>query len=145
MKILAIDPGGTTGICVGTVDNNIAKVSARGQIAPDHYVTLWRYIGSYDPDIVVCERFTNRAIKGADLGPCEVIGIVKLWCEQRSRALYWQGSDQMGFWDDTKLKAVGLYLPGQRHASDATSHWLYHVTEQQACKNYLYKLREARV
>ena len=63
-----------------------------------------------------------------DFTAAEYVGISKLvgWREYDSTVM--QGAaEAKGFWDATKMRQLGLYAPGQRHANDAMRHLLKYM------------------
>lgn len=86
------------------------------------------------PDVIVCERFDfMQNKKGVDYTPVEYIGVIHLYCQSTGTRLYFQGRDiksKKSFWDEKKLRFLGLYEPGLGHAMDALKHRL-HFEERQ--------------
>lgn len=131
MRILALDPGGTTGWT--SYDDDGGKVPAWGwgQLEEeDHHVQLYDLLDRQQPDVVVCERFTYRPhLPHAVLISRDYIGVATLWCKQNGVEIVMQmPAHAKGLWDDKKLKAVNLYQVNKRHANDATRHLLYYLT-----------------
>ena len=131
MRLVALDPGGTTGTCLA-VDG---LVRARGQIAGCHHKHLYHALEAFMPDRIVCEGFTFRQSKDQIvLDSVEYIGVTKLYCQDKNvpyieqTSAQGKASSENVFWNMDKLKAVGLWLEGQPHANDATSHMLYYMT-----------------
>lgn len=136
MKIIGIDPGGTTGIATYTTTQS-SRLFRRIQLGPhEHHIELYDYLISEGPDLIVCERFDYRPKQGhADLDPVEYIGIVKLYEQRREyhgipvKVFFQQQlAHDKGLWTDDKLKVIGLHLPNKPHANDATRQVLYYVT-----------------
>lgn len=136
MRILAIDPGVTTGFSVTPYDghphvweDNFGELSPASPHLALH-ATLVRIL----PDVIVCERFDfMQNKKGVDYTPVEYIGVIHLYCQSTGTALFFQGRDvksKKGFWDEKKLRFLGLYEPALGHAMDALKHRL-HFEERQ--------------
>jgi hypothetical protein len=116
-----------------------------GQLGPEpHHNELRRFL-EFQRNAnmrVVCESFENRGMD-KDLTSCELIGVVKAF-EQESNQLmsfqnrpwlFWQTASNVKgksgegkvFWDEAKLKKLGLWWPGHKHAMDALAHLLQHM------------------
>jgi hypothetical protein len=130
MRLVAFDPGGTTGIC--TWQDGVWSLS---QIGPGpHYLGLWDRLHLLRPDTIICESFEFRQSKQRDninLISREYIGVVRLFGILYDTPVVFQtASAAKSFVSDEKLKVMGLYEVGQRHANDATRHMvLYLVTK----------------
>ena len=126
MRILALDPGRTTGAAYFP-DDDTFHVDQR-QFDYSHK-TLYNYLRLVNPDIIVCESFTYQRRDKVDLSPVEMIGVTKLYCERNSTPYREQSPAQAKkFWDDKKVRTCGLWLPGHPHAIDAARHLLYFMT-----------------
>jgi len=142
VKIYAIDPGPHTGIfwldgllnpCRITLDYTTGPVK---ETALKH-LYFW-LMGTVVPtkDKIVVESFEFRKEDAQnreyiDYSTGEFVGVVKLFCQLTGTPCYVQSASVgKGFWDDSKLKRVGMWVPGtaNRHIRDATRHWLHHVT-----------------
>lgn len=85
--ILSCDPGGIgghTGIVLLRAPTNGPVTLEDSWAVPDDMdgFLAWydRIGGALKPDVVICEHFVNRNIKGADLTPCFIEGAVRaLW------------------------------------------------------------------
>lgn len=131
-RILALDPGGTTGWTKCVPYPERPPVWSFGQLGPgDHHRELWDLLDHkmWLPgrgDIVICEGFDNRADPAAELVSLEYIGVVKHWSQSRNRALKadvrFPLAAEKRFTDDRKLKALKIYQRGMRHANDASRH-----------------------
>lgn len=161
MRILSIDPGGTTGYTFMVCSENPTHMqmgkSSGGQLGPDpHHAELHCLLDDYDPTVVVCEEFTYRIVgqhgsgstPGVNLISKEYIGVVKLWVVQYpdiwTPTLYMQmpyiAVGKQAFWSNDKLKQLGLYKRGKPHQNDATRHLLYCLTDKLNYKWPLYML-----
>src|SRR5437016_98204 len=114
-RVIAIDPGQTTGLCCW-VDGDIAgqyEMSEKTTKLKEFHLELFAYLCNFDADVVVLERFQSRPgqIKAILMAP-ELIGVVKYWTQAANKELILQTSSQAkGFWDDKKLRRVGLWHP----------------------------------
>ena len=166
-NILALDPGGTTGFCWYCPSGQYNRGPDRGHIGPhEHHDELYRFLGDvYKASVgipqqpeqlhIVCESFefrrTERHRDFIDYIPREYIGVVKLFYQRfrsspgiqpASLLLTQQTAMQAkNFFDDDKVKALGLWVPGKKHAMDATRHYLYYRTFTLGDKSLLQQLR----
>jgi len=139
MTIWAIDPGPHTGIfymkglepCRVTLDYTDGLVHR-----PHEHLYLW-LLQNIDPanDTIVYEPFEfrkeERDREYINYQAAEFVGVIALFCDLTNTAGVRQMAAQvMSFWEDDKLKRVGLYVPGKerRHERDATRHWLHYVS-----------------
>lgn len=126
MKILAIDPGGTTGF------SSNAVFQPDWQIKFENAHTFAVYLNDLIPkhDRVIYERFDHRKKNKIDHAAVEQIGIIVAIAEGHKVTIVAQGSDaksRKGFWDDKKLKHIGLWKPyndDHKHGQDALRHRL---------------------
>lgn len=85
------------------------------------------------PDIIVCERFDFRQNKrGVDYTPIEYIGVIYLYCQSTDTPLHFQGQDvksKKSFWDEKKLRYLGLWDGSIEHAMDAVKHRMHFETK----------------
>jgi hypothetical protein len=133
MKVIALDPGGTTGWA--TYDGNEYKC---GQLGPEeHHQQLYGLLEfmETDPDfIVVTESFQYRQGKwrpNVSLMSREYIGVTKLFCANNVHDYVEQTAAQAkALVTDDKVKAMGLWHTGWPHAMDATRHLLFYLVTQ---------------
>jgi hypothetical protein len=142
--IVAIDPGGTTGLAVWNSLTNSHPILTQfefSQLTGDHHHDLWVFLLQWSaraeqfrtPFHVVYERFEFQKEKqreGLNYDAKEYIGIVKLFRAKYGPAvhLHDQSRGQKTFWSDEKIKTLGLWQNGRRHAMDALNHLLYYVS-----------------
>ncbi len=163
MRLIGLDPGGTTGFTVCDFmelpDGQIQNVKwDMGQIVGDyHHRELYQWLDARRDEVdadssnlrVVCESFEYR--KGLRdnvvLVSLEYIGVTKLFCDDYSvrlqmqtaavgKAFFWPSSTRPKRED--RLKAVGLYKPGSPHWNDATRHALHYLCFNSPWKNSSY-------
>lgn len=135
-KIIAFDPGGTTGVAYYSVDSYDDKPD-RFYLGPNkehHHEQIEANLDTIEPHVVVTERFDyRRNQKHADLISVEYIGVLRLWCRKNGVDLVEQKQlkGHKGLWTNEKLKVMGLYKPGENweHAMDATRQLFYYMTE----------------
>jgi hypothetical protein len=148
--IIAIDPGGTTGVAWWTADGREVNPSQfqTKQIGPcTDDAELWylttvlggiirsnpnrriRVIGE-SFDFRMEERYRDKI----DYTAAEVIGALRLWhhpLDQDQIFMEFKGAGLgKGFWSDEKIKKIGLWRQGQRHAMDAMRHLLRYMAFQ---------------
>lgn len=161
--ILALDPGGTTGWCYYDPNMQLKLDNvARGQISDqNHYKKLFDFLIDVAekrvtaPLHIITERFEFRK-EDQERDKIEYIsaeynGVVKLFGQMYRDSgvkIILQSASQVkgtkinpAFWTDDKLKKLALWIPGQRHAMDATRHYLYYRTFTLKDNALLYKLR----
>lgn len=142
-KLIGIDPGGTTGICIfNKVYQSINAAWSYESMfkfqqldTPGHHRALWKLLSEENPTKVICERFDSRPAIGGlgngvvNLDAREYIGVTKLYCGLTEKELHLQtAASAKGLWPDYKLKALALWQPAQRHSMDALRHVLYYLT-----------------
>jgi hypothetical protein len=142
VKVLALDPGGTTGWAIFdiSVDDEGSPVWRKairdhfraGEMGSnrEHHKALWSFLIKEHPDLIICERFDNRNNEFAKIVSREYIGIVKLFCLLFHSDLVMQGSDVMVFTDDDKLTKLGIKVTPRskwEHANDALRHLVRHL------------------
>lgn len=125
VKILAIDPGKTTGFALwGGADDIIRPLS--GQVGPK--IDLYRVVLEAQPDVVVCEDFTPRpGAHSVQKDALHVIGGLEalILVGEIDAALHLQSPGQAkAFGTDDKLRRLGWWVKGQDHARDALRHLL---------------------
>ena len=147
IKVIAIDPGGTTGWAKGLIREGRMGVTA-GQDEWNH-IQIYNALDLYKPDIIVCERFDfrKRGVKqqeAANLISREYIGVIHFYVQTQNLKLHSTPQSsyervslfmQMpsegvgGYWkEDSKLKEDGVFNIGKPHANDATRHLLQWFT-----------------
>jgi hypothetical protein len=123
--VLSLDPGGTTGYALISVDDDSQMYVGRsGQIKGGLKGFLdfhWDVLEDLPVQKIICESFTLReGIYGADLSPVYIIGALE--------ALYptveivYQEPKIKPLCDDDRLKKLGLHEPGKPHKNDAIRH-----------------------
>lgn len=165
LKIIAFDPGGTTGWAGHRVRPRDHPMSewAGGQFSPDddvhpvvnpaaehcgHHKHLFEWLHKMKPNVVVCERFVYeiRRNQGVDMPGVvlisrDYIGVIELYCKMTLTPLFMRTRNALHLWDDEKLKKLGLYTAGARHRNDATRHLLDYIVGELGRRDYLKPLR----
>ena len=135
IKVVAFDPGRTTGYAMGDIDEKGKMLVVTGQVEFTRAALLTQ-LEWYDPDVIVYERFdfrrSNRYQRDkVDLYPRELIGIIELYGETHSGSVRLDtqsASAAKGYFTDRKLKEDGVYKPGKPHANDAARHLCHWFT-----------------
>ena len=137
VKILSLDPGGTTGWAVWNGEYLVPgpKGFNSGQIGPhEHHLDLYNFLCFEQTHdfVVVCESFEyrNEQRVNVELISREYIGVAKLFTAERQRGkkLILQTAGKVKpFWSDDKLRKLGLWSVGRKHANDAMRHLLHYM------------------
>jgi len=154
VRIIAIDPGVTTGIAEHEVfEGRVNPEWDRRMMGPEkHHKELYNYLINRQPHVIVCERFEYRIIRnrGADmpgiyLESREYIGVCELYSQVYNVPLVMQPTSCKGdkaLISPNKLKGLGLYRApsGAQHMNDATAHGLHYVVTVLGRRDYLLSL-----
>jgi hypothetical protein len=136
MRIVALDPGGTTGVVAYEPGKDLRTEHLASAIE------VWAYLNKLYPTRVVFERFAYQRRDKVDLTPVEVIGVIKLWCDINDVPYTIQTPSQAkNLWTDGKLKQLGLWEPGKNHAMDAVRHLMYYLIVTKGDRSWLQKLK----
>lgn len=141
MKLLAVDPGVTTGYCFATLHGGATadQINIQLDVKPEQHLDdvdeCWDRIEKFDPRYIVCEDFEFRQGKqrtGLVLYSVQLIGIVNLYgAKAENCAVTLQkASTGKGYYTNKVLKDYGVYKPGAawEHSMDATRHLLHWLT-----------------
>lgn len=145
MRIMAFDPGSSTGVATIRADRvplSDGKWEFDSfQLTGEHHDDLWRLLENMNPDVVVSERFNHRFVGSAVLDSVEYIGVLRLWCQRNERTLFEQSpASAKNLFTDSKVKTLEMYKPGSVHANDATRHILYYLSISHGDKYFIRKL-----
>ena len=132
LRVISLDPGITTGYCVGEVKNKeLEFVCGEGRWT---HKDLYNWLDRHEPNVVVYETFEyrNRQRDGLELYSKELIGVIQLFAQIADEVgtpevkLVSQHPGQvMGFFTNPRLKKEGCYYPNSEHPRDATRHLLH--------------------
>lgn len=132
MKILAIDPGGTTGYAWGFLDGTNPLQFKTEQHKYLHN-EFYNFMVKTEPDYIVYETFEyrNRARAGLELISAELIGIILLYISERVIPFAAQSASEhgaggrTGYYQNRKLKALGWYksMPHEMDAARILLNW----------------------
>lgn len=133
MRVIAFDPGQTTGYAAFDNDNDMIWM---GEIERDQ---VWDFLQQVEQTthVMVLERFQSRPKPYADANPVEVIGVIKEFARQHGLPLVWQTPEQgKHFFSNDRLKERDVWLPGAPHAQDAARHLLYFLSFNKEREQY---------
>jgi len=123
--IVALDPGVTTGIAtyqsklIG--NDRFRAFEMDSKVFTEPHWALAQMLVAMHPTLILYEAFVFRQDKtGAVFTGVEFIGVIELVAQRYDREIKKVPTARGGFWDNKKIKAVGLYIPGKPHAMDAT-------------------------
>lgn len=131
--VLSIDPGGTNGYCIASKvsdgDWTINKVD--GVEKHELYQILETFCINQQPKdiLVIYEAYRlyaskSKAMIGNEFETVQIIGVIKYICEKRGIKFIDSPTSNKTFWNDKRLKELGLYVPID-HKRDAIRHFLY--------------------
>lgn len=163
MRIVALDPGETTGWAVYNTSYilqppvpsgyNRWQFSEQeytgGHIEPektDHHNQLYNFLCMQlcRGLIILYEAYEGHS-EIVETITAEYVGVIKLLGARKGNGggvqLVRQRPQVQEFWDDDKLKKLGVWIPGRRHAMSATRHLLHYQVFTQNREDILWKLR----
>lgn len=142
-KIIAFDPGGTTGVAIATIrdDQVPPKFSVNQLSQKEHHhqieILLDAELRGITRKFVIYEAFEYRqnSRAGLVLDSREYIGIIKNWTQNNGVPVVSQSAAQgKGFVPDNVLKQLNLYTSAYRHANDAMRHLIYFIVNNETFK-----------
>jgi hypothetical protein len=145
VRILAVDPGPTTGFAI--YDSEAREAKSKGivdvwnePLGTDSHNQLWNVLEITDCNVMLVERFEFRKDDAQrakiNYDAAEYVGVCMLHAQQNPRG-YRQilvSASTIGksaFWsdDNKRVMQIGLYnAKAAPHGMDALRHILYHVT-----------------
>lgn len=130
-KVLAFDPGETTGVCLLVCESGVIKPTIQGQLNTQDVLQgskELRQMLATNPSFVVFEDYKVYGWKAkthawSELHTPRLIGALEFLLGD-SNIPYTKQSAQQGksFCTDEKLKEWGFYKAGLKHSMDATRH-----------------------
>ena len=125
MRVLGVDPGGTTGLAIVDSDDWSVESMQLDQPAAFRWLYSCIVLELSNVDAVAIERYvvTARTARFSQQPTAlEVIGATKAFCQFAEVGIELQApADAKTAWFDDRLKAAGLWVAGT-HARDATRH-----------------------
>jgi hypothetical protein len=148
-KLIALDPGGSTGIAVW--DPTKMVIPYTQTLGPhSHHYELFVFLRestalTFDRTRIICESFDYRKSdeqrEKIEYISAEYIGIVKLYTEMNNIPLITPSAALgKGFWTNQKLKAIGMTW-NTKHEADALRHLVRFVSFQAKDDVWLMKLK----
>jgi len=131
LRVLSIDPGETTGYALGVADKEKLFLAYNEERFNHNEFWLFLTRAHLHHNLhTVCEDFEFRQGKqkdGLNLYPVELIGITRLFCSSDTWHPLWmqKAAQGKGYYDDNKLKSLGVYQKGYDHGRDAARHLLH--------------------
>ncbi len=135
MRVLAIDPGLKSGVCLYDADSEIVRVSLIISNGLQGLMDFWNaHVRYMDYDVLVVETFeAEEGTHGIDLTPVEIIG----WLKSLNIPIVWQRRMQRGknsVASVAVLKRAGLYPKRgelkEGHQVSALQHALSYLIKQ---------------
>lgn len=126
-KVIAVDPGGTTGYTIARKTGAIINIIADQQkmSCARFYDFLWTHRRDAQHVIVEDFEFRKGARAGLDLTPAHLIGVAYAVMGDDERLRMQKASvGKAHFKNDDKIKELGLWIPGKPHAIDSLRHFL---------------------
>lgn len=154
-SVMAVDPGGTTGLawadCVcfagGRLDRRFGNLVSHMQVggpAEEQVDEMLALVQAVQVSVLVIESFQLRpgAKRGDVMSPVVVDAMLRygLWKGMAGMrgmdvAVYYQTASQgKSVMTDGRLRALGLWWPGEEHARDAARHLVTFVRRVRARK-----------
>jgi hypothetical protein len=136
-KVLAFDPGETTGWCCLQRGQAGTELIGAGQSKtwplPDGVNFVNKLLDTFEPNIVVYESYhiyswKANQHKNSEVATIQVVGMIQTLAILRGLPRAAQTA-QVGkmFCTDEKLENWGLWIPSLKHARDAIRHGCYYV------------------
>lgn len=130
IDLMTFDPGIDTGLAWieengPAKDYNSCTIGPETAMESDDATDLQRirdHIVVYRPKRVAYEDFKHRPnLMKAELYSLQIIGVIRLTCQDLGipHETKWLPSTAKAFWNDNKIKAIGLWKPGKKHEMDA--------------------------
>lgn len=118
MRVLSIDPGGTTGYVDVALTDSI--VVLRPSQDKDTCGQLYTKLKSWQPEFILCENFSCRAVNNPSMTmiSAHLIGVMKLYGEQHNvpymltEPMFGEGGHFTGM---KALKRYGVYAGGAQY------------------------------
>lgn len=129
-KILAIDPGGTTGVAELDYELSSQPVLSYAEQVEGGLAGFldWYRARAGSWAQIVCEDFVLRpSVKFPDLTPTYIIGAIESGEYWNQVKPIYQSPSQKPLCSDEVLKRSGLYQRGKPHANDAIRHAIIYL------------------
>ena len=129
--VVAVDPGGTTGLATAWIDTTLKDVVARELSPYDAVAFIDELLTQRDVAYVACESFVPRpGIRSWQPDAIETIGALRYLCHRTNTPFELQSpADAKRFSTNAKLERLGWRHPTRGgHADDALRHLLLLAT-----------------
>lgn len=132
-RLLALDPGETTGYAVFNTSNFIRGGQLSTSDPQGALIAFTELFDQWVPTMVVMEEYRVYAHKtaqhaGSSLSTPRLIGMLETLCHQRAVPYHKQGAGiAKGFVKNDHLRAWEMWSVGMKHALDATRHGAYFI------------------
>lgn len=127
MKILSLDPGGTTGVAqLSYSESEMPILDFVQQVEGGllGFLGWWNSLESHHWDAIVCEDFVLRpSVKFPDLSPVYIIGALTAL----TGIVTLQSPSLKPLCNDDVLKRMDFYTKGKPHGNDATRHAIIYL------------------
>lgn len=144
MRIVGLDPGGTTGVAVFDL-NEDSWSQNRMQLGPEeHHEELYEWLKELRPDLIIYESFEYRTRQRDNLVlvSVEYIGVIKLFCSvTKTKSKPQTAAYGKAFWSNDKIAQLALWTANMPHAMDATRHVLQYISFTQKDQRFLRALK----
>lgn len=129
-SVVAVDPGGTTGIAVWSPTFGLTLTEHKPDAAVDWLANLsWGDRKHFVVERYIITPATAKMSQQHDA--LEIIGALKYLARSHGHTLSLQTpAEAKAYSTDAKLKTVGWYKPGLPHARDASRHLLLYLSKQ---------------
>jgi len=130
--ILAVDPGITTGVALMQWPILRGWAQVKYQDPSEAAARIRRLIVKHQPETVVVEDYRvypwkMRQHVWSPLNTVRLIGAIDLICKDLKVPIVLQGANKAKVITDERLKAWGLWKPGNPHAMDAVRHLVSYI------------------
>lgn len=128
VRVLALDPGQTTGVAVIENGQLIDWLQLNTKDIPTGIAALSELYSKVQPQYIISEAYKIYGWKKdshawSDLHTPQLIGVIKTLAQQRNIPHEERlAQEAKVFCTDTKLEEWGMYKPGMKHARDAIRH-----------------------
>lgn len=129
--LLSLDPGITTGYCLGRMasDDTLEIAYNEAELQPADLLLM---LQDLEPKVIIYEDFQyrNRARNKLVLFSVQLIGIVDAYATLAPNCYVkkQQPAEGKGHYDDNALRRLDLYQKGTVHGRDAARHMLHFCT-----------------
>lgn len=129
-KVIAIDPGGTTGLTIARKKGSTIKCQcSQVKLTPREFLEfLMIHANSADHFIIEDFEFRKGARAGLDFTPAHLIGVAMAVVPPDKLRLQKASVGKSHFKNDQTIKVMKLWIPGKPHAMDSLRHFLQWYT-----------------